>query len=517
MSARKLDLPSILGRLALDARQTAADPRVKPGVTYPIEIPDPVTLVDLADQAGLALEWVLYGAPDQDSDAAPTSSKIARPPPVNLVLQQPVMVVLREFLSGPILTRAVRDVIANWLPDGTTDEAAEAIADLAAAHARGQCLLRRDYINVTGIIVHTGWGNAPLAASARERLLESAGATPTGAANAQSRTETCDRMLCALTNAERTTVTTSNAASLLLTAGALACGQEIVAAARDLVEISEGVRIRDIIEASGARIVSVGAANCVNIEDFRRAITSDSAMVLRSHASNVATTGYVEHVADAELRTLADNHGLTYVVNLGSGSLVDLTERGLPECPTISRVLADGAHLVLASGDKIIGGPQAGIIVGKKELINHIARHPLARTCRPGKLTLAALEGTLASYISGRAWEDIPTLRLLEMGIVTIRERACALAEGLRKRGYDAVDAQDHVQCGGALMPGVDIPTWTVRIRHAKLSEEELYALLLARRVVARRGHGAVIIDLRSVPLEDDPRLYRALGVIATT
>jgi L-seryl-tRNA(Ser) seleniumtransferase len=235
-------------------------------------------------------------------------------------------------------------------------------------------------------------------------------------------------------------------------------------------------------------------------------------MVMRSHASNVAATGYMEHVADVDLGRLATKHGLPFVVNLGGGSLVDLTEHGLPECATISHAVRDGADLVLASGDKIIGGPQAGIVVGKTDLLETIVRHPLARTCRPGKLTLAALEGTLASYMSGRAWEQIPTLRLLATDINSLRERAWALAQGLRQRGYDAVAADDHAQCGGAVLPGVDLPTWTVRVKHAKFSEEELYALLLARRVVTRRGRGAVIIDLRSVAQEDDPRLYRAVG-----
>jgi L-seryl-tRNA(Ser) seleniumtransferase len=515
MSVRKLDLPSILGRIALTARET--DPGVNPGAIHSTEIPDPLTLVDVADKARLPLEWLLYGTiPDRDAnDAASRRSKTGHPPPVNLVLQRPAMVALREFLSAPILTKAVHDVMANWIPDGTIYEAAETLANLAAAYARGQYLTRRDYINATGIMIHTGWGNAPLATSARERLLESAGSTPTGAATTQSRTEICDRMLCALTTAERATVTTSNAASLLLTTGSLASGREIVAAAKDLIEISEGARIRDIIEASGARIVAVGAANCVNIGDFRRAITSNTAMILRSHASNVATTGYVEHVANVDLARLAHDHCLTYVVNLGGGSLVDLTERGLPECPTVSRAVSDGADLVLASGDKVIGGPQAGIVVGKGNLINHIGRHPLARTCRPGKLTLAALEGTLALYISGNAWEDVPTLRLLGMDVASIRERACALAEALRKRGYDAVDAEDHAQCGGAVMPGVNLPTWTVRIKHAKFTDEELHTLLLARYVVTRKGHGAVVVDLRSIPQEDDPRLYRALGIVA--
>ena len=167
---------------------------------------------------------------------------------------------------------------------------------------------------------------------------------------------------------------------------------------------------------------------------------------------------------------------------------------------------------MLASGDKIVGGPQAGIVVGKEGFIETIVRHPLARTCRPGKLTLAALEGTLAAYLAGRAWEHVPTLRLLATNIDLLHERACTLADRLRKRGYDAVEAEDHAQCGGAVMPGVDLPTWTVRIKHAKFSEDELYALLLARRVVTRRAGGTVMVDLRSVAVEDDPRLYRALG-----
>jgi L-seryl-tRNA(Ser) seleniumtransferase len=248
------------------------------------------------------------------------------------------------------------------------------------------------------------------------------------------------------------------------------------------------------------------------MEDFRRAITPGTAVLMRSHASNVAATGYVEHVADADLARLAQERGVPFVVNLGGGSLVDLTERGLPECPTISQAMRDGADLVLASGDKIVGGPQAGIVVGKEGFIETIVRHPLARTCRPGKLTLAALEGTLAAYLAGRAWEQVPTLRLLATNIDSLRERARALADGLRQRGYDAVEAEDHAQCGGAVMPGVDLPTWTVRIKHVKFSEDELHALLLARRVVTRRGGGAVVVDLRSVPREDDPRLHRALG-----
>ena len=179
-------------------------------------------------------------------------------------------------------------------------------------------------------------------------------------------------MLRALTGAERATITTSNAASLLLIGGALASGRDIVVAARDLIEISEGVRVRDIVEASGARVVPVGAANCVNVEDFRRAITPATAVLMRSHASNVAATGYVEHVADADLGRLAQERGVPFVVNLGGGSLVDLTERGLPECPTISQAILMKAGDVLFFNGLIVHGlPNTTPDRFRRSLIGH--------------------------------------------------------------------------------------------------------------------------------------------------
>jgi len=203
MSVRKLDFPSILGRIALNARQTAdAGGAIGSG-----EIPDPVTLVNLADNAQLSLGWLLYGQSGQDAaNAEPSGSKTKHPPPVNLVLQQPAMAALAEFLSAPILTRAVHDVMAGWKPGGSVRQDAEALAGLAAARARGQYLIPRDYINATGIMIHTGWGNAPLSAPARARLSDSTGSTPTGAAITESRTAICDRMLRALTGAERATL-----------------------------------------------------------------------------------------------------------------------------------------------------------------------------------------------------------------------------------------------------------------------------------------------------------------------
>lgn len=440
------------------------------------------------------------------------------PPPVNLVLHHPELTSLREHVSSSCLVGIIRDEIQGWQP--TTSSVAEAAAQVAAAvaqRAKAMLIPRRSFVNATGIIIHTGWGNASLHPAARERMLQASGATPTGAAGNPARTETCAMLLRHLTGAEAATITTQNAASLLLVAGALASGREIVVAARDLVEISQRARIADILQSGGARVVAVGSANCVNIDDFRRAVTPQTAMLMRIHVSNVASSGYLEHVTNGQLVELARECQVVYVENLGGGSLVDLEEHGLPHCPTLQRPIADGADLVLASGDKIIGGPQSGIIVGKEGWIRKLSQHHLARTCRCGKLTLAALEATLAVYLAGRAWSEIPTLRLLETPIDSLHERATAIANACR--AIDALQAavlEDTAECGGAVLPGVSLPTWTIRLKHRDLPEDEFREALLAYGVVSRRGQGMVILDLRSVSPEDDTHLLQAVQSTAS-
>jgi L-seryl-tRNA(Ser) seleniumtransferase len=279
-----------------------------------------------------------------------------------------------------------------------------------------------------------------------------------------------------------------------------------------LVEISEGARISDILKAVGARVVGVGSANCVYLADYERAITAQTAMLLRVRVSNMATSGYIAHVSGAALAGLAQKHDLYYVDNLGGGSLVDLTKRGIPECPTLKQGIADHAHLVLASGDKIIGGPQAGIIVGKKDCVSLISHHVLARTCRPAKLTLAALEATLSVYVAGRAWDEMPTLRLLRCPEKELSQRATAIAKALSDAGMEASVAADATECGGAVLPGVAFPTWTVQIKHPRLTEDQLYDVILGRGVVARRAQGRVILDFRSVLPEEDSLLQYAVA-----
>lgn len=483
-------------------------------------VPDPLTLLRIAELAGVSIDWLLQGdAPEdasfaQDIEFDSQVSTIAGrvPPPVNMVLNHPLLEPLRDHLDPAFLVNLVRTALnQNSSCKTTVKEAATEIADAVLRSASPYLLQPRHCVNATGIIIHTGWGNASLHPEARSRLLEASGATATGATTTLSRTELCERLLCAITGAEAATVTTLNAVNYVLLSGALAVGREIVVAARDLVEISQGARIGDLLASTGAKVLAVGSANCVYLEDYQRAITPQTAILLRVRASNTATSGYTHHVSGGALCDLAREHGLVYAENLGGGSLVDLTEHGFPSCPTLQQSLTEGADIVFASADKIIGGPQAGIVVGKKSWVSRLAKHPLARISRPDKLTLAAMEATLAVYLRGAAWDQMPTLRLLKQHPEQLRARAGALAKSFKSGGFEAVEVADKAECGGAVLPGVELPTWAVKLEHPELREDQLHAILLARGVVTRRKQGAVLLDLRSVVPEDDERLRQAI------
>jgi len=431
------------------------------------------------------------------------------------VLQHPALADLG--LATDFLTPLVRDAIAHLRADPPPTR--EAALDLLVARVtRAAAVLDlspRQYINATGIVIHTQWGNAPLARTAQERLLSATGASPTGARALGDRSAICERLLVALTDAEAATVTTQNAASCLLVGAALGHGRELVCAARDLVEISHGARLRDLLEACGARVVPVGAANCVYPDDYRRAISPTTAAIVRIHAANTTTTGYTAHVDTTALAEVARAASIPLVVNLGSGSLVDLQDKDLPAAPVIRDVLRDGADLVLASGDKLIGGPQAGIIAGRRTLVERLARHPVARSCRPGKLTLAALEATLATYVRGRAWTEIAVLRLLAASVDDLRVRAHVIATQVRTGNLVVSVREDTTECGGAALPGRVLPTWTLRLTHLLLGCDTVHYALFNRGILTRRRDNSVVVDLRSVLPEDDAVLITMLRGLA--
>jgi L-seryl-tRNA(Ser) seleniumtransferase len=292
-------------------------------------------------------------------------------------------------------------------------------------HARLRPNLRR-VLNATGVIVHTNLGRAPLAPEALARVHE-AGAGYTNleydldAGTRGSRQDHVGALLRELTTAEAALVVNNNAAAVLLALAALAEGREVVVSRGELVEIGDGFRIPDVLARSGARLVEVGTTNRTRVADYERAITEQTALLLRVHQSNFRIVGFAEQPRARELAWLAERHGLMLVEDLGSGALVPVGDE-----PTARASVADGAHVVTFSGDKLLGGPQAGIAVGRADLIERMRRHPLQRALRADKLTLAALEGTLSLYRAGS--REIPVLRMIEEAPEAVRSRAERLA-----------------------------------------------------------------------------------------
>ncbi len=329
------------------------------------------------------------------------------------------------------------------------DVAAAARAELERLRAPS---LRR-VLNATGVIVHTNLGRAPLAAAALARVEEVARSyshleLDRGTGARGSRQSHVADALRRLTGAEAALVVNNNAAAVLLAVAALAEGREVVVSRGELVEIGDGFRIPDVLARSGARMVEVGTTNRTRAADYERAIGPETAALLRVHQSNYRIVGFTEAVPTRDLARIAAAAGLPLVDDLGSGSLLDLGGE-----PTAAGALADGAHVVTFSGDKLLGGPQAGIAVGRADLIERLRRHPLQRALRADKLTLAALEGTLALYRAGS--RELPVLRMLAEPAEAVRARAERLA-GLT--GGDVVETT--ARPGGGSLPLTEIPSW---------------------------------------------------------
>jgi len=424
------------------------------------------------------------------------------------LFHHPTVVPLRHSLDRDVVAHLIRRAIRSLAAEpGSRDAAINRLVAIVCDEAQRFVESPATWLNATGIIVHTHWGNAPLCRAAAAALAAAAGASPTGGPGPRS--ARCEQLLCALTGAADGMITTQSAASLVLTAAVLAPGRDVLVAARDLIEISAGVRIQDLLAAGGARVVALGSANIVRFSDYERAVTADTGLILKSTQSNYTSHGYVADVPAQALAELAHTHHLPFVHNLGGGSLVPLVPHGLPDTPTLRGALNAGADLVLASADKLIGGPQAGLIAGDAGLIDRLSRAPLARACRVGKLTLAALEATLRVYAVGRAWDEIPTLRLVAAPAVDLRARAKTLQDVLARAapGLDATTGHDTIACGGAVLPGVALPTWTVSFAHPEVRTSRLAHELLRTGLVTRRRARQIVVDLRSVLPEDDGRI----------
>jgi L-seryl-tRNA(Ser) seleniumtransferase len=354
----------------------------------------------------------------------------------------------------------------------------------------------RRVLNATGVVVHTNLGRAPLPEAALERIAESA----RGYSNLEydlvegargSRQDHCAEILRRLTGAEAALVVNNNAAAMLLALAALAEGREVVVSRGELIEIGDGFRIPEVLVRSGARLVEVGTTNRTRPADYERAIGPETALLLRVHQSNFRVVGFGELPRLEELAGVARRHSLPLVDDLGSGHLQASNTVLLTEEPAAAESLAAGADLVCFSGDKLLGGPQAGIVVGRADLVDRLRRHPLQRAVRADKLTLAALEGTLTLYLDPeRAAAEIPVLRMLLEPAEAVRSRAERLA-----RAVGGTVAETVARVGGGALPLAELPSFACAV------EEELAASLRAQEppVVALVRDGRTLLDCRTL------------------
>jgi L-seryl-tRNA(Ser) seleniumtransferase len=442
-----------------------------------------------------------------------------RPPSVEAVLR-----VLRQASDGidrDALTAVVREVvedersnIAGGAPGrDPTDLAGDARARLDAFTDAGL----EPVINATGVIIHTNLGRAPWPASvARATAALATDALrleldrATGRRGARARVG--EDHLVALTGAEDALVTNNNAAALALAVG-LADRGGVVVSRGELVEIGGGVRIPEVIRRAGARLIEVGTTNRTRTADFEGPLAEGRARaILRVHPSNFAMTGFTEAPDPAAVADLAHRHDAIVIDDLGSGALIDTAAYGLVHEPMPSERLAAGSDVVTFSGDKLVGGPQAGLVVGRADLVGRMRRDPLARAMRPDKTTLAAVALTLGLYRAGRASTEIPVWRMIATPVDDLRARATSLAEGLGDR-VDVVDLRSTV--GGGSLPGETLPSTGLALTGGSATK-----LLAALRhgtpaVIGRIDDDRVVIDLRTVPPDADERLARAIA--ATT
>ena len=372
-------------------------------------------------------------------------------------------------------------------------------------------------INASGVIVHTNLGRAPLGPAAVARLAAVAGGYTNleydlSAGRRGSRTVHAARLLAGLTGAESAVVVNNNAAAVLLALAALAAGREVVISRGELVEIGGGFRVPDVLRQSGAILREVGTTNRTRAADYAAAIGDRTALLLRVHPSNFRIEGFTERPALAELVGLARRFDLPVVDDLGSGHLHELA--GIDE-PTVRESIAAGVAVCTFSGDKLLGGPQAGVIAGRRAELDRIRSHPLMRALRVDKLTYAALEATLIEHATGRAAETVPVVRMIDTPVAAIEARAAALRSRLADvAGLTVSITSTEATIGGGSTPGVTLPSRALAVEVAGRSPDDLAAALRAGAppVIGRIAGERLLLDLRSVDPREDDDLAEALG-----
>jgi L-seryl-tRNA(Ser) seleniumtransferase len=453
---------------------------------------------------------------------------LRRIPSVERVLEQARVRSLAEVLPRWAVADAVRAVLAeirDGISSGRRSEAAdldEIITRVTEAARRGARRGIRRVINATGIVIHTNLGRANLSPEAVAAVQEVAQSycslefdLETG--RRTKRTRHVDELVSRILGSGDAFVVNNNAGAVLLGLNTLADGKEVIVSRGELVEIGGSFRLPEIMDKSGARMVEVGTTNRTRLADYERAIGPSTAILLKVHWSNFEMTGFVESVPPGELAGLAHKHGLVMMEDLGSGALVDFSLLGIARETMPQESLRDGVDVVTFSGDKLLGGPQAGVIVGRGDLLGMMKQNPLARALRVDKLVLAAMEETLRHYLDiDTVFEKIPTLAAIACKTEEMEPRARRIAAGLAgKAGEDVTieTGRAESQAGGGSLPTAALATSVIRISSKKVSPDEITARLRRGEVpiIARIAEDKVIIDLRTVQPSEDEVLARQI------
>ncbi len=455
-------------------------------------------------------------------------------PSVDELLLQPRLAALSKRVERSVVVEVARAVLADLRGRIAGELAASVVAVLSVGDIEGtiaewvERILAHSLqpvINATGVILHTNLGRAPLS----ESVVEEFRRTATQYSNLEYDLEAGARgkrdihtaeLLKRLTGAEAAIVVNNCAAAVLVTLAALARGGEVIVSRGELIEIGDGFRIPEIVEQSGAILREVGTTNRTHLADYENAINEKSRLLLRVHPSNFKVTGFTDKPSLDELVALSQRSGLPLVEDLGSGCLIDLSEHGISE-PTVRQSVEAGVGLVTFSGDKLLGGPQAGILAGKKDLIARVRRHPLFRALRVDKLTIAALEATLGAYLRA-AWDEVPAMRMIRTTPHELKRRAENFIRELRPElPLDEVEieiADGTSLAGGGSTPSQSLPSKVIRIASARYSatklEQRLRRAPAGIAVIARVEDERLILDLRTVFPEQEPLLIKTLAAM---
>ena len=456
---------------------------------------------------------------------------ILRIPKVDSVLSLPALVSLLAIHPRPTVLAAVRNVLEKLRVESVNGKIREplnesqlcSLIEKELEHIVAPNL--RAVVNGTGVVIHTNLGRSLLAKSACRQMLDVAERYSNlemdmATGERGERYSHVESLLCELTGAEAALVVNNNAAAVLLALSALAAGREVVVSRGELVEIGGSFRIPDVMRLSGAVLKEVGTTNRTHLKDYQKAVSENTALLLKVHTSNFSVVGFTADVPIEQLVTCGRDAGIPVMADVGSGSLLDLSRYGITKEPPLQEYIKTGVDIVTCSGDKMLGGPQGGIILGKREVIDRLRKEQLLRALRIDKITLAALEATLRLYRDERqAVAEIPTLRMLTVQPEALRAKATLYLRRIRHRIPSSVTLSvlaGHSQVGGGSLPLLDLHTFLMAVTVEGRSPEQIDASFRRGKtpVLGRINKGRYLLDLRTLQDADIPAVVEAMNVI---